>query len=94
MTKEQIREKIASSIALSGLCEWTNWDTLPQVYKDEVFYPLADQILAIDGIEIKSDDQSLPENNYEYSRHGAHAVYQEAQQHLIEAGFIKCERGE
>jgi hypothetical protein len=79
MAKEQIREKIA------GILGWES--SLYNLKK-------ADEILALDGIEIKSDDQSLPENNYEYSRHGAHAVYQEAQQHLIEAGFIKCERGE
>jgi hypothetical protein len=91
MTKEQIREKIASSIALSGLCEWTNWDTLPQVYKDEVFYPLADQILAIDGIEIKSDDQSLPTihetGNYIEDLGLLHQEYKNE-------GFIKCERRE
>lgn len=44
---EQVREDIAKSIALDRhLCEWTNWETLPQVYKDKVFYPLADKILS------------------------------------------------
>jgi len=50
MTDKEIslKEEIAEKIALhKGLCEWTCWETLPQVYKDECFYPLADQILSL-----------------------------------------------
>lgn len=45
---QQAQEGIAEEIAVNemGLCEWTNWETLPQCYKDTVFYPLAAAILA------------------------------------------------
>jgi len=55
-----VKEDIATKIAVNdtGLCEWTRWETLPQCYKDTVFYPIADQILSlvckrIEGAKLK-----------------------------------------
>jgi hypothetical protein len=95
MTKEQIREKIAEKLyRIAGYTEdfettfpnkaWHNLNTETK----ERWYVKADQILAIDGLEIKSDDQSLPENPYLDEPNGY--VYEEGQQTMLKAGFIKC----
>jgi hypothetical protein len=85
MAKEQIREKIA------GILGWES--SLYNLKK-------ADEILALDGIEIKSDDQSLPEITEEKPQLGTigETLYlkqevklkRQTQRDMLKAGFIKC----
>jgi hypothetical protein len=81
MTKEQVREKMADIVFRCS----------KYAYKETLKY--VDQILAIDGLEIKSDDQSLPTIR---RAGGALSISGQrvAQQDMLNAGFIKCERRE
>lgn len=78
MTKEQIREKMADIVFRCS----------KYAYKETRKY--VDQILAIDGLEIKSDDQSLPEIPRKDIAH----IIMERDRMLLDTGFIKCERRE
>jgi len=78
MTREEVREKIAYMIA-----GWANiwWDT---TYKEK-----ADQILAIKGIRIEADDQSLPTYNSKPFMEGEKAKF--FIKALNKAGWGKCQ---
>ena len=82
MEEERVREKIARHL-------WVNmhlasepwgkaWDWVRGVYLE-----YTDQILAIKGIRIEADDQSLPANIYDDNQYGI------AQQDMLKAGFVK-----
>jgi len=51
---------------------------------------IVDRILSIKGIAIEKDDQTLPENPYNYEQECRESTsYGEAQQHTKEANFKK-----
>ena len=54
----------------------------------------ADQILAIPGLCVKADDQSLPENRYDYGPYNYHLrgknlAYDQAQEDMLNDGLVK-----
>lgn len=66
MTEEEqrVREQVAEELYLQQFLDSyrdraTRWDTRSKQYK-QIFLKDADQILAIKGIRIAEDDQSLP----------------------------------
>jgi len=82
--KAEMREKLAELMMLN--------DILPVEVPATCHYDLADQILSIKGIRIESADQNLPENPYIDEPNGY--VYEQAQEDMLKAGFIKCIRRE
>ena len=73
-----------------------DWVKLPQNIKERIYAArnkTRGQILAIKGIRIERDDQSLPENPYVASSliplSEGHIGYAEAQQDMLKAGFVK-----
>jgi len=62
----ELLEEIAREIALDkNLCDWTNWDTLPEVYKQDCFLPLSKRVLRKVQEHYKdcvrlAEDQSYP----------------------------------
>ena len=59
------------------------------IYEPGSVYDIADQILAIDGIEIRADDQSLPNNPHSPMVDRKFGTFGEGQDSMLKAGFIK-----
>jgi len=107
---ERVREQMARwlhSYVIQIRQESASWleklpfeDLSPDI--QERWLKKADGILSLDGIEIKSDDQSLPENPYYFDANAPFAymentdedyaklhTYTEAQQDMLKAGFVR-----
>ncbi|GAG55492.1 unnamed protein product [marine sediment metagenome] len=83
--KERIREEAAKTIFLQEFIGTAppDWDKQPEDIK-EYWRGEADQILAIDGIEIRADDQSFPTIDWRPHRQNT------MNEILVAAGFVKC----
>jgi hypothetical protein len=77
---ERIREKIAHRLEY----RYAHYGCT-----HEEFLNQADQFLSIDGIDIKSDDQSLPRNPNVLGDPSQFMGYSNAQDDMVKAGFIK-----
>ncbi|MBU1173073.1 MAG: hypothetical protein KKD44_26215 [Proteobacteria bacterium] len=90
--RERVREAIAKEIC-EGLYPSVSWETL--LNKQE-YLRVASQILTeVPGLRIEADDQYTPINPYDvgpynYYIRGKSIAYQDAQQEMIDAGFVKC----
>jgi hypothetical protein len=86
---ERIREQIAQII--KSAVGRTNPDE--SYFKPISIREAANQILSLDGIEIKSDDQSLPESPYSPPLDTTQIIWDEivvaSQQDMRKADFIK-----
>ena len=100
MEEERVKEDIGN--LLLGKCLACPYDDClaSECTKHLCRYEI-DQILAIKGIRIESDDQSLPETPMFDNCQLANvcciplqAKYQQAQQDMKDVGFVKCIRRE
>jgi len=90
---ERVRKEMAEELRTyagkwSGLVDWGQ----VLIENPEYFLEKANRLLSIKGIRIESDDQSLPENPYIDEPNGY--VYEQAQEDMLKAGFVKCKRRE
>ena len=99
MSNEQrIREKIAErvfNVAHPHTCWGITGTTDDKAWREEekLALALADQILAIEGLVVLAEDQSLPVEDFDgLSDWTPEDAYREAQQDMLKAGWVKGER--
>ena len=98
MEYEQVREEIAKwlhdhtvKIRQESIpwLEKTAWEDLPKDTRldtQKAWRDKADEILSLDGIEIKADAQSLPEDPFDYASECRESTaYGEAQRDMLKA---------
>ena len=79
--KEQLRNILSEElITYTGITV-----TISQAYINK----LIDQILALEGLAIVDLDAKLPKNPYPYTCETYFDTYQEAQQDMLKAGWVK-----
>ena len=93
---EKVREQIAKTVG-----EWTWKDNFDGIYVTESdrtrCRKVANQILAIPGLRVEADDQSLPETLIDELEYGESTCTDfrwgvaAAQKDMLTAGFVKCE---
>jgi hypothetical protein len=80
---QQVREQIARIVMPAGD---ELWDLIPEERQGD-YLKQADAILSLPDILIKSDDQSVPEQKFPYSKED-NKVYKQGQKSMV--GFIKA----
>ena len=90
--QERIREKITRIVCWHK----PNWIPYEQFTKEDRDFglPKADQILSLDGIEIRAEKQDLPEPSNAIAPNYFEEVLEKkicrnAQQDMLKAGFVK-----
>lgn len=90
---DRIGEPLSRDLAL------LHWQSLT-VGEQKSHYLFADQIICLDSLEIRADNQELPENPYRGGNgypsspewRMAQTIYPDAQQDMLKANFVKVVR--